>query len=141
MKFFDTRIFILLLFQFLIFGFLQSQNITLSSQVEVDTFNFTEVNNLTISGEDISNLNGLSELVQVNGNLLITSNSNLMTFRLENLRIVEGYLHILNHNFLERFNFPSLERVGSQAFEDNNSIFTPFDGDPVHTLLIQGNEG
>jgi len=71
------------LFTFLIGCFLSFQVIaqcngfiTLSSQEEVDAFDCSEViGSLTITGVDISNLDGLSELTSVEGFLLISETS------------------------------------------------------------------
>ena len=50
----------------------------LSSQAEVDAFNCEEVTgSLTISGNDITNLNSLSTLKRVGGHLMVTGNGSL----------------------------------------------------------------
>ena len=60
-----------------------SGNVTLSTQAEVDAFQCGVFEgNLTISGEDITNLDGLSELQTITGNLLIRNNPNLISIEL-----------------------------------------------------------
>jgi hypothetical protein len=55
-------------------------DVTLSSQAEVDAFNCTELTgNLTISGNDITNLDNLASLRKVSGVLRIENNPNLIT--------------------------------------------------------------
>ncbi|HEX6223744.1 MAG TPA: hypothetical protein VFZ52_05010, partial [Chryseolinea sp.] len=55
-------------------------DVTLSSQAEVDAFTCTELTgNLTISGNDITNLDNLSSLRKVSGVLRIENNPNLIT--------------------------------------------------------------
>lgn len=50
-------------------------SLTLGSQAAVDAFSYTEITeNLTISGSDITNLNGLSSLAVVGGGLKISGN-------------------------------------------------------------------
>ena len=53
-------------------------DVTLTSQAEVDAFNCTEVTGiLTISGNDISNLDALSGLTHVGSGLIISDNTSL----------------------------------------------------------------
>ena len=54
-------------------------NITLTSQAEVDHFSCTELaGNLIISGNDIVNLNALEKLEELTGDLIIKDNTNLV---------------------------------------------------------------
>jgi hypothetical protein len=58
--------------------FAQCADVTLGSQAEIDAFNCTEVTGrLTISGGDITNLDGLSELTSVRSTLRIAHNPQL----------------------------------------------------------------
>ena len=53
-------------------------DVTLSTQAEVDAFNYTDVTGtLTISGNDISNLDALSALTHVGSGLIISDNTSL----------------------------------------------------------------
>lgn len=97
----------LLFIAFLVWGFVgfgQCPNglITLSSQAQVDAFaatypGCTQLNNsLTINGDDITNLNGLSGITSIGGNLEISFNDNLLSFQgLENLESINAELFIL----------------------------------------------
>ena len=54
-------------------------DVTLTSQAEVDAFNYTDVTGtLTISGNDISNLDALSALTRVGSGLIISDNTSLL---------------------------------------------------------------
>lgn len=66
-------------------------DVTLTSQAEVDAFDCTEVTEyLKISGPDITNLDGLSELVRVGG-LRIANNENLTDVDgLSSLEVITG---------------------------------------------------
>ena len=133
-----------------------SGNITLSTQEAVDDFNCALFEgNLTISGAEITNLNGLSELQEVTGalviqntglanfnglgvlrrvgtNLFIGQNEHLETVNLPNLELTDrGYLRIENNPLLETLSFPELERIG---FNYTSSFYTN-----SHTLRISDN--
>ena len=155
------RMFIFLLFYFFasqIVGQVCTGNMTLSSQAEVDAFNCTEVTgSITVEGADITNLNGMSELQIVGGNLLIRNNAILNGFNLSNLEVVNGYLQIVTNANLTSINFPQLIRVGStpqssfnygrhSLYVQNNDALTNLDNSfPLlesvgNNLYIQGNE-
>ena len=65
---------------------------TLTSQAEVDAFDCTELEGLSISGEDITNLDGLAELEVVGGELTISFNPELTS--------LEGLGALTSTNFL-----------------------------------------
>jgi len=117
--------------------FVNAQNITISSQEGVDTFNFTEVVNLTISGADITNLQTLSGLREVSGNLLIINNSNLERIQLPNLNIsgfenltsVANFLTIEGNDILESISgFSSLRTTGRDIRIQNNNQLAQITG-------------
>src|SRR5574339_824462 len=73
-------------------------DIVLDSQADVDAFNYTEVNGkITVSGNNITNLNGLSELTKCT-ELSISINPNLTNIiGLANLQEVVHTLRIRNN--------------------------------------------
>jgi len=116
--------------------------LTLSTQSEIDTFNFTEVTGqLTISESSsggIENLNGLSTLISVGGGLLIDNNTALTSLNgLDNLTSVGSTgtapigtgedivgLQISNNQMLNSIEaLSSLSSIGSfLEIEDNVSL-------------------
>ena len=108
--------FVTILFSFFLLN-AKAQDITLSTQAQVDAFNNTEVNGtLTITGSDINNLNGLSELTKCQ-NLLIVNNPVLTSvIGLANLGEVEHTLSITNNTSLTNLTgFSSLTTVGTTS--------------------------
>jgi hypothetical protein len=90
-------------------------NITMTTQGDVDAFNWTQVNGtITISGAGITNLNGLSELTKCQ-NLIIQNNSSLTSvIGLANLGEVEHSLTIRQNSALTNITgFSSLTTVGT----------------------------
>jgi len=82
-------------------------DVVLTNQLQIDSFiidyeSCTEIaGNLTISGTDITNINGLSYLTGISGSLVISGNPNLLNLNgLANLNIVYGNLQIENNNAL-----------------------------------------
>jgi len=76
-----------------------SNDVMLLTQEEVDSFaaqypNCTELENLSINGSDITDLNGLSQITSILGNLTITETSVENFSGLENLTTVHGNLTI-----------------------------------------------
>jgi hypothetical protein len=104
-------------------------DITLSTQAQVDAFNFTQVNGtITISGADITNLNGLSELTK-SQNLLIVNNPALTSvIGLASLEEVDHNLTIRHNSALTNITgFSSLTTVGSLnvdalTIDDNDNL-------------------
>jgi len=81
-------------------------DITFSTQAAIDAFrdsDCTEITgNVTIRGNDITNLEGLENIKSIGGFLNIRSNNGLLSLRgLENLRSIRGYLIIVYNNQLE----------------------------------------
>ena len=108
--------FLLILITFSSFLFsLKTQNITLSNQMQVDTFSLTEVGNLTVSGSDITNIQSLSSLREVSGNFFIVSNPNLERIQLPNLISVGNRFNIAENNTLNLIEIPELREVGSTS--------------------------
>lgn len=106
-------------------------DITLSSQAQVDAFVCTRlIGNLTISGDDITNLNGLSSLRRVQGQLFISNNPNLIVLDgLPALDSVGGGIEISGNPQLETVNgFSSLTIVHNTLLISNNPKLTSFDG-------------
>src|SRR5690606_1571454 len=85
-----------------------SGNLTLTSQAEVNSFGATYAHcsnivleNLTISGNDIGNLNGLSNLRSIEGQLKIQNNPQLMNLNgLTQLTNIADGLHISGNSTL-----------------------------------------
>ncbi len=108
-------------------------DLTLTSQPEVDAFNYTSVTGILrieeqVSG-NISNLNGLSELTSVGSFLRIYNNSSLADINgLSNLSSV-GHLYILNNDALTNVNaFSNLTSNGGNLLISGNSSLTDLDG-------------
>jgi hypothetical protein len=110
-------------------------DVTLSSQAQVDAFNCVEVDgNLTISGNSISNLDGLTTLKKVSNGLIIRDNPALLNLSgLMNLTAVGGVLSVTNNDKLTDLNgFSSLSSIGS-SFEyslqiGDNQVLNNLDG-------------
>ncbi|MCB0521936.1 MAG: hypothetical protein H6577_12525 [Lewinellaceae bacterium] len=94
-----------------------SGTVTLSNQALVNAFNCpTFSGNLTIQGNDIVNLDGLSELETVTGNFLIQNNPNLVSANLPNLVLVDnGALRITSNASLISPNWSGSARTMSAA--------------------------
>jgi len=81
------------------------EGITFSTQTQIDSFQInypgcTEIEgDVTISGNDVNNLNGLISISTIGGTLFIHSNLSLVSLSgLDNLTSIEGGLHI-GHDF------------------------------------------
>ncbi len=107
-------------------------DLTLRSQTDIDGFNFTEVTgNLTINdvtAGDITNLDGLSELSQIGGNLTITSNATLTSLSgLDALTDIGGFLDISANTSLASLNgLEMLDSIGGRLIITENPILTDF---------------
>lgn len=107
-----------------------SGDITLASQAEVDAFSCSEIaGNLTISGDDITNLDALAGLQKVGGHFNIEVNINLENLDgLSNLTWVEGTLYLRYDTILENLNgLSALKHVGALYILDNHRL-TNLDG-------------
>jgi len=94
-------------------------DIELHTQSEVDffasTYNCTHIaGNLSISGTDITNLDGLNNLLSIENHLDIRGNADLLSIEgLNNLTNVGGHIVIaLNESLVSIPNFPALQEVG-----------------------------
>ncbi len=106
-----------------------SGNITLSDQAAVDAFDCTSVTgSITITGSDITNLNGLSELISVGGSLLVIDNSSLINIGgLSSLTSVGGLRIGSNSSLTNIDGLSALISVGGLGIDDNSSL-TNIDG-------------
>ncbi|HEX6846083.1 MAG TPA: T9SS type A sorting domain-containing protein [Chitinophagaceae bacterium] len=105
-------------------------DIVLDSQADVDAFNYTEVNGkITVSGNNITNLNGLSELTKCT-ELSISINPNLTNIiGLANLQEVVHTLRIRNNFTLTSLaGLSSLVTVGAFIEISSNSSLVDLDG-------------
>ena len=122
----------LILFLFIVCNKSISQNVNLYSQNDVNNFpaNYPDVHSfssITISGDDIVNLNTLNQVTEVTGDLYITSptvNHPLVDMSgLNNITIINGRLSLVDLKNMNAINlFPNLLRIGSGNFGDGLSI-------------------
>ncbi len=101
-------------------------NVTLSSQSEVDAFNSQYLNgNLTVSGNDITDLSPLADLTRINGALIIKNNPNLQNIYGFNSLSKLDFIHIENNAKLEQIDgFSALMRCGGVYIQNNNKLKT-----------------
>lgn len=104
-------------------------DVTLTSQAEVDAFSCNEiVGSLTISGDDITNVDALSSLRFLRAGLIVENNPNLQNLSgLSSLITVGGFqaIRIANNPSLIEINgFSALTEAtpGGIVFEHNNSL-------------------
>jgi hypothetical protein len=109
------------------------EGITFTTQEQIDNFQLnypgcTEIEgDVSISGNEISNLNGLSVLTSIGGHLWIANNFNLTSLSgLENLLSIGGNISIINNNQLP--NLIGLENIESipgnlDISENDNLMF------------------
>ena len=104
-------------------------DVTLSTQAEVDAFNYTYVTGaLTISGNDITNLDALSALIEV-GALIITQNGSLTNVNGLSALTAVGYIIINQNGSLTNVNgLSALSNVGGSINILNNPVLTNLDG-------------
>ncbi len=119
-------------------------DLTITSQNQIDSFNYTQVNGTLIIDEsssgNIINLDGLSTLTVINGGLSIANNSSLISLNgLDNLISIGsgpidfyGYgigLNIENNNSLTNINaLSSLTSIGSNLYIVNNPSLINLNG-------------
>jgi len=111
-------------------------DLVFSSQTAIDNFiiqypHCTSISgNVSVQGTDITNLDGLSNLESVGGNLLIVRNSSLTNIDgLSNLESIGGELHInLNSSLTNLDGLSSLESIGGDLYIQNNSSLPNIDG-------------
>ncbi len=119
-------------------------NLTLSSQTEIDDFNFTEVTgDLTINDTDdgnITNLRGLRELTQIGGNLSIESNDSLTSLSgLEMLDFIGGRLIISENPAL--IDFCAISSLVGDANQITAREYTVNDNgyNPIYNFIQKDN--
>ena len=138
------------------FGQVYPDDLTITSQAQIDSFNYTQVTGtLTIdesTSGNINNLDGLSTLTIINGGLSIANNSSLNSLNgLNNLISIGsgpidffGYgigLNIKNNNSLTTISaLSSLASIGSNLTIVNNSSLVNLTGLEGITILT-GNFG
>jgi hypothetical protein len=114
-------------------GLTYTGDVLLTSQQEVDDFALFEYSNIDgdfIIGEEPANftvvdLNGLTSLQTVSGNLYIQSNYSLTSLSgLENLVTVGGEFRIVDNDNLELFTMNNLNSVGSILIHDNHDLIS-----------------
>lgn len=135
------------------------EGIIFTTQTQIDSFqimypNCTEIEgDVEISGDDIVNLNGLSVLTSIDGNLRIDSNPNLSSLAgLENLHSVNGWMLVIRDNpaLTDLSGLESLTKVSelqigfvSDMSSDGNPVLKSLNGlqniDSLRSLRISGN--
>lgn len=127
---------ILFLVSFVVFGQCPNNNITLQTQAQIDEFAITypgctEFSMIHITGSlnDIFNLEGLSQIEIITGELIITDTKIQNLNGLENLEFVGFRLNINNNQFLQNFQgINQLETVGSGLLIHSNSSLENLSG-------------
>ena len=114
-------------------------DVTLSTQAEVDAFNYTYVTGaLTISGNDITNLDALSALTEV-GALIITHNGSLTNVNGLSALTAVGFITINQNGGLTNVNgLSALSNVGGSINILNNPVLTNLDGFSSITSMNDG---
>lgn len=120
--------------------------LTLTTQAEVNGFPasnpgcVTIIGNVQIQGANITNLNGLSAIRQIDGDLTISNNTSLVSITgLGNLRSIGGAVRIQGNTVLPTFQgLDSLRAVrGDFMYISNNTALT--DINDLHSLdTVQG---
>jgi len=112
------------------------QGITFSNQSQIDNFQVNYPNctnilgNVTIQGDDIINLNGLSVLISIEGYLVIKNNSLLTSLvGFDNLTTIGDYL-LINDNtpLISTMGLENLTSIGGDLRIVNNSNLTNLTG-------------
>lgn len=129
----QSRVVLILVFMFCLGAHAQVYNadLTLSSQAEVDAFNYSEVTgNLNIQGVDIINLTTLSTLNQVGGNLSISYNESLSSLMgLHNITSINEKLDILDNPRLTSLNgLDKLTFIGKEIIISGNDALKNLNG-------------
>ena len=99
-------------------------NATLSSQKEVNAFDRQYLHgNLTIAGEDITDLSALSALTSIDGSLIIRNNPNLHDISGFNALVKLGFILIEKNAKLKRIDgFNSLTDCKGLIIRDNKML-------------------
>jgi len=111
------------------------EGITFTTQAEIDNFqtnypNCTEIEgHVGISGDDITNLNGLNVLISIGGFLWIEDNNALTNLSgLEELILIGGSLVIIDNSIASISNLSSLSTIGINLFISGNNSLTSLTG-------------
>ena len=105
-------------------------NLTLTTQAQVDAFNYTEIDgSLTITGFEITNLDGLSELVKIEENLFVQHTYELLNVNgLFNLKEVMNTIYFKNNRVLiDLYGLSALEFTSGLQIT-GNALLTNIDG-------------
>ncbi len=126
---------IFLIFSFIAFGQCPTDDIYLLTQSEVDAFattypNCTHLNNsLNIDGNNITNLNGLLQIQDVNGGIFISDTSIQDLSGLNNIQNLNSSLIITTNYSLTSFNgLQNLESIKGQFAVALNTEIENFEG-------------
>ncbi|KAB8151323.1 hypothetical protein EZY14_019125 [Kordia sp. TARA_039_SRF] len=101
--------------------------ITLTTQQEVDNFNYYSVGGLNIVNTSISDLSPLMCLKVIDGDLTIINNPSLVSLTgLEGITTINGYIKILNNSSLTSINLDNFMSVnsGNTYWEDASPTFS-----------------
>ena len=110
-----------------------ADGIVFTQQSQIDNFYYdfpfcnTIEGDVEITGDKITNLNGLIDLTTINGNLKILSTDSLVELSgLNNLTVVGGNLHIKDNSMLNNLAaLSNLDSIGGDMLvENNNSLQT-----------------
>ena len=112
------------------------EGITFTTQAEIDNFqtnhpNCTEIEgDVTISGNDITNLNGLSVLTAIGESLFIGHNNAMINLTgLENLSSIGGHLNIwANNALISLTGLDNVTSIGESLFIGNNNAIINLTG-------------
>ena len=102
----------------------QPENVTLSSQADVDAFTSQYLDgSITISGKDITDLTPLSSIARIKGSLIIRDNPNLVNISGLNSVLSIGFISIENNPRLEAIDgLHSIEKCGGMHIRNNKSL-------------------
>ncbi len=126
---------LIFLIPFLSFGQCPESNANYYFQEHIDEFKeiFPDCiilqNQLRISGDDITNIDGFSNIIGSESNIIIDNNNNLRNIEgLENLQYVNGNLSITrNDTLMSLTGLENLETVGGSLSIGNNAILSEID--------------
>lgn len=116
---------------YLVFAQTCTGDVTLTTPAEVDAFDCSVVTgDLTVSGAEITNLDGLSSLTSVGGNLSIANNSSLTDLSgLSSLAAIGGTLHVQGNDVLTQLDgLSELASVGGSVLILRNTALGQLHG-------------
>ena len=100
----------------LVVGQVYEGDLTITSQTDIDNFNYTEIiGSLIIDGTDLATVTGFETLKNVTGSITVTENEQLKTLNaFHNLTTVGRTVNIQNNEDLESISgFGKLEQIGT----------------------------